>query len=98
MDDLRDQLPRRTADLEGSGCAVSRPLANRTAVQVVEVAQSHCAARTGYLAATANGGLVCQADRRDCTTLDPPDRRLERRPAKFTQGGCHSAALDRATR
>ena len=39
MDDFHHQLPAGVADLERSGGALSRPLANRTAVQTVEVAQ-----------------------------------------------------------
>src|SRR5271166_6458252 len=95
MDDFRDQLLVGTAELEGSGGAVSCPVANRTVVQTVEVAQPVGATRTGRLAATANGGAVCQTDWCDCATLDPVEHYLERWPAQSTKGGYHRAGLDR---
>ena len=74
-------LQQGVADLEGSSGVVSCPLANRTLVQAVEVAQSRGRVGTGRLAATSDGGAVCETDWSDRATLDSLERRVERRSA-----------------
>lgn len=85
LDRVSHVVCRRPVDLAGSRRLVSRSLADRTVVQVVEVARLDRRTSLGRPRA-ATGRTLRQTDRRDRSTLVDPGRLLVRRPRQLDEG------------
>jgi hypothetical protein len=73
LDAAGDQLPGGVVDVEGGRRPVPRPLADRTAVQAVEVAQPPGRVAGDLVGGGADGGVLGEAHRRGRATLVAPD-------------------------
>ena len=94
LDDLGDQLLDGVVDLERGRGPVPHPVADRTVVQTLEVAQPAGDPRGVPERGLADGGILGETDWSDPSTLVAPDDDLGRLPAQLEKSRRSAARLD----
>src|SRR6266545_949946 len=95
LDAPGDQLPGGLVDLEGGRRPVPRPLADRTPVQALEVAQPPGRVPRDVVGGGADGAVLGEADRGGPSTLAAPDVDLVQPPPQPLEGGRGDPPMDR---